>query len=169
MKDASKKSSFFFRVNLLDVVLVLLVILCIVGIFQRANLRALFENSEEQESFTVTFEARCVRSTTVNTLTKDTVFYVMDGDTRVTLGSLSDISGSVATVYLQDKDGETVKAVYPKDTYYDVTGTLLCRGISNDGSFLAGGKTYLAANQTLCAYTEQADIEIIITSIAKTE
>ena len=58
----------------------------------------------------------------------------------------------------------------PEDNYeylLDLTGKLSCRGITQDGSFLLEGKTYLAVNQTIMAYTEKADFEIRIIAIEK--
>ena len=123
-----KKPASRIRFNVVDAVLILLAILCIVGIWQRKNLQSLFDSGEALESYTVTFEISKMRSTTVNLLAKDTAPYLEDNGTRVSLGTLAEqVSTSAATVYLQDGDGNTVKAVYPQDDHeylLDVKGTL---------------------------------------------
>lgn len=161
-----------FRFNMLDVTLLLLALFCLLGVFQRANLQGLFESDKVLEEYSVTFEVEKMRSTTVDLLEKGTVLYLaepVDG-AYVTLGSLSEgVSTSAATVYLQDKDGNTVKAVYPQDSFeylLDVSGRLDCRGVMEGGSFLLSGKTYLAVNQTVLVRTERADFQIRITGIA---
>ena len=167
MKDTQSKRKF----NLIDAALILFVLLCVVGIWQRANLQNLFTPKELLDPYTVTFEIKKVRSTTVDLLQKDAVLYMMNGEERLTLGTLTQqVSASAATAYLQDRDGNTVKAVYPQDIYeylLDVSGEISCNGVEHDGSFLVGGKIYLAINQTVTVQTEAADIEIRITGIQK--
>jgi hypothetical protein len=172
MKNENKsKSPRRFPFNAFDVAPILLVALCIVGVFQRNNLQQAFEKNEALEAYTVTFEVRQIRSTAAELLVQGIELYLTDGDERVSLGTLSGPFNAVpATVYLQDKDGNTVKAVYPEDDHerlQDGTGTLNCRGIEHEGSFLLEGKTYLSVNQMLTAYTENGDFEIRITGIHK--
>ena len=167
MKETKSKRKF----NLIDAALILFVLLCAVGLWQRANLQNLFTAKELLDPYTVTFEIKKVRSTTVDLLQKDTTLYMMNGEERMTLGTLTEqVSASAATVYLQDRDGNTVKAVYPQDIYeylLDVRGVISCEGVEHDGSFLVGGKVYLATNQTVTVQTETADLEIRVTSIQK--
>lgn len=169
-KDKSKHAR-RFPLNAFDIALILLAILCIVGVFQRNNLQQMFEKDEALENYTLTFEIKQMRSTAAELLVQGTELYLTEADARVSLGTLSGPFNAVpATVYLQDKDGNTVKAVYPEDDYerlQDGTGTLNCRGIIHEGRFLLEGKTYLAVNQAVTAYTENADFEIRITSIQK--
>jgi hypothetical protein len=172
MKNTERKNIFSrIRFNVVDAVLILLAILAIVGVWQRKNLQRLFDSGEALESYTVTFEIKKIRSTTADLLEKGTELYLQDQNTRVPLGTLAEqVSTSAATVYLQDKDGNTVKAVYPQDNFeylLDAGGILNCRGIEHDGVFLLEGKTYLAVNQVVAAYTETADFEIRVTSIQK--
>ena len=173
MKNSETKSVFSrIRFNLVDVALILLAILAIVGVWQRKNLQQLFDSGEALESYTVTFEIKKIRSTTADLLEKGTALYLEEGDTQVPLGTLAEqVSTSAATVYLQNSEGETVKAVYPQDNFeylLDAVGVLNCRGIEHNGAFLLEGKSFLAVNQVINAYTETADFEIRITSIQKT-
>ena len=159
------------RFNLLDLALVLLLVLALVGVWQRASLQSLFTTDELLENYTVSFEVKKLRSTTVDLLQKDTVLYIMVNGERVDLGTLNEqVAASAATVYLQDRNGNTVKAVYPQDAHeylLDVTGVLTCAGVENEGSFFVGGKMHLAVNQTVRVQTETADLEIRVTGIEK--
>ena len=159
------------RFNLLDVALILLAVLSLVGVWQRSNLQNLFTSKELLDEYTVTFEIKKVRSTTVDLLQKDTELYMMNDGERVSLGKLThQVSAAPATVYLQDGSGNTVQCVYPQDNneyLLDVNGVLQCEGVEHDGSFLLGGKIYLAINQSVTVQTETADIEIRIMGIEK--
>ena len=166
-----EKKKMRFRINLLDIVLILLAILCVVGVFQRRNIEKLFESGEAMESYSIRFEIRKMRSSTVELLQADTALYLEEDGRRVSLGTIAEApSVSASVVYLPDGEGGTVEAVYPEDAYeylQDVKGTLLCRGVVHDGSFRLEGSTYLAVNQTVKAYTENADFEIRILAIEK--
>ncbi len=169
MSEKSVKRHF----NLLDAAIILLALLAVIGVWQRSNLQKLFTADEMLENYTVTFEIKKIRSTTIDQLPKDTEFYLAQEEERVSLGVLSQqLSVAAATVYLQDRNGETVKAVYPQDSHeylLDANGVLSCEGVTHDGSFLVGGKIYLAINQTVSVETETADFEIRITGIEKAE
>ena len=170
-KKEKKKASARFRFNIFDAVLILLAVLCVVGVWQRKNLQAFFESGDELDTYTVTFEARRMRSTTAALLTESTVLYVEEGNKRVTLGTVSgQVLPLAATVYLQDKSGQMVEAVYPQDDYeyyQDVSGTLSCRGLTHNGAFFLEGEIYLAVDRTVAVSTELADFEIRITGIQK--
>ena len=159
------------RFTLLDAALILLALLAVVGVWQRHNLQNLFVTESVLEEYTITFEVKKLRSTTVDHLKQGTALYVQDGDEQILLGTLSqNVAASAATEELYDKNGNRVQAVYPQDEYeylLDVTGVLSCRGLVRDGSFLLGGRMYLANNKTVSVRTETADIEITIKGIEK--
>lgn len=167
----TKKAGSGWRINFLDIVLILLAILCIVGVWQRKNLQKLFEEEAVMESYTVTFEIKKLRSTTVELLQKGTELYLTEGDDVIVLGTLSvPVSTAAATEYFADENGKIESAVYPQDQYeylLDVTGTLSSRGFQRNNTFLLEGKTYLAVNQTVTAHTENADVILRVTSITK--
>ena len=166
-----KKAPGRFHINLFDVILILLAVLCIVGIWQRNNLQRLFEDEQATDVYTVSFEIRCLRDTSVQYLTSGTVLYTDSGEERVTLGT---ISGEVAVVdaweYLPcvDENGETsyVQAYYPEDLS-TVKAVLNTHGLLHDGIFHVEGVFGLSVNQTVVAHTDNADFEILVTAIEK--
>ena len=159
------------RFGLVDVVLIVLAVLALVGVWQRDNLKTLFTTEEVLDEYTVTFEIKKVRSTTGELLKKDVAFTVENEGERILLGTLvRDVAASAATETLRDKEGNLVNVVYPEDEYeyfWDVGGELRCEGLMRDGSFLVGGKMYLARNKTIHVQTETADFDIVIKDIAK--
>lgn len=168
-KEEKKKS--MRRIYLPDIVLILLLILALVGVWQRENLQRLFSGDEVMESYTVTFEIKKMRNTAAEYLQKDTDLYLMQGQDVLPLGRLAEQVGtSAATEYFETAQGEIVSAVYPQDTFeylVDVSGVLQCEGLMRDGAFLLDGRVRLAVNEDLAAYCEQADFVIRITSITK--
>ncbi|MBQ8342117.1 MAG: hypothetical protein IJY22_07080 [Clostridia bacterium] len=166
-----KKSSGHFRINVFDVILILLAILCIVGIWQRQNIRRLLEEEQAADAYTVSFEIDCLRDTSLQYLTAGTVLYVKEGDARVILGTIAGevavVDASTEKMYITE-DGETiyVDAYYPED-YSAVKAVLNCQGLHHNGGFLAGGSYPLSVNQSVTVYTENADFQICITSITK--
>lgn len=159
------------RFNLVDAALILLVLLAVIGVWQRESLKQLFTTEQVLDEYVVTFEVKKLRSTTGELLKKDTVFATEKDGERMVLGTLArDVAASAATEELRDKDGNVVSVVYPEDEYeylWDVSGELRCEGIERDGSFLVGGKLYLARNKHVSVQTETADFEIVIKSIEK--
>ncbi len=161
------------RFRLLDVAIILLALFAAVGIWQRDNLKDMFEKEEILESYVVTFEVKRVRSTTAELLQKDVCFYTEAGEERILLGALTQpVAVSAATVYLPhpDPDRGTVEAVYPQDDHeylQDVGGELSCKGIEHDGSFFAGGTLLLSKGQQLAVQTETVDIVITVTDYRK--
>lgn len=161
------------RFRLLDVAIVLLAVLALLGIWQRDNLKDLFEKEEIMESYVLTFEVKRVRSTTASLLQKDVAFYTVDGDERMLLGKLTQPAAvSAATVYLPHPDPArgTVEAVYPQDEYeylQDVGGEISCVGIEHGGSFFVGGELLVSRGQRIAIQTETVDIVITVTDYRK--
>ena len=161
------------RFRLLDVAIILLALFAALGVWQRDNLKDLFEKEEIMESYVVTFEVKRVRSTTAALLQKDVAFYTDAKDERLLLGTLTQpVAVSAATVYLPHPDPEkgTVEAVYPQDDYeyfQDVGGELSCQGIEHDGAFFVGGVMLLSKGQQIAVQTETVDIVITVTDYRK--
>ncbi len=161
------------RWRLLDVAIILLALFAAIGIWQRDNLKDLFEKEEILESYVVTFEVKRVRSTTAELLQKDVAFYTDSKGEHVLLGMLTQpVAVSAATVFLPhpDPDRGTVEAVYPQDNYeylQDVGGELACRGVEHDGSFFVGGRMLLSKGQQIAVKTETVDIVITVTDYRK--
>lgn len=159
------------RFGLMDAVLIVIAVLLLVGVWQRDNLRNLFTTEEVLEEYTVTFEVKKIRSTTGELLKKDVAFTVEHEGERMLLGTLvRDVAASAATEQLRDEESNLVDVVYPEDEYeylWDIGGELRCEGLVRDGSFLVGGKMYLARNKTVQVQTETADFEIVVKDIVK--
>ena len=163
------------RFRLLDAAIILLALFAALGIWQRDNLKDLFEKEEILESYVVTFEVKRVRSTTAELLQKGVAFYAEENGERVLLGTLTQpVAVSAATVYLPhpDPDRGTVEAVYPQDDYeylQDVGGELACKGIEHGGSFFVGGSMLVSKGQQIVVQTEVVDIVITVTDYRKAE
>ncbi|MBE6554633.1 MAG: hypothetical protein E7663_00170 [Ruminococcaceae bacterium] len=169
MNEEKKKNHSRTRINCLDVFLILLLVLCVVSVWQRNNLKNLFESEDTLQDHTISFEIKALRATTAVLLTKDAVLYLGGEGEHHLLGRLlEDSVAAPASVELSDGAGNTIQAVYPQDdarSLKDVTGTLVCSGFSRDGAFFLGGTIRLAVNQTVSVCTERVDLEIRIIDI----
>ena len=163
------------RFRLLDVAIVLLALFALLGVWQRDNLKDLFEKEEIMENYVLTFEVKCVRSTTAALLQKDVAFYTEAGESRILLGTLTQPAAvSAATVYLPHPDPVrgTVEAVYPQDEYeylQDVGGELSCKGVEHGGSFFVGGELLVSRGQQIVVQTETVDIVITVMDYRKVD
>ena len=171
MNEKKKKAPVRFNFNLLDVVIILLVLLCIVGVWQRKNLQNLFKSGNAYDAYTVTFEAKTIRGDTAALLTDGAAVYLLDDKgTKISFGTLNgNVTSVAAATYVLDGSGNSIAVTYPEDAENrrDITGTLACRGVQKGNQFLLQGKFHLAANQTVTIHTETADLEICITGITK--
>ena len=166
-----KKSSGKGRINLFDVILVLLLVLCIVGVWQRNSLQSWFEDEQIKDVYTVSFEIKELRDTSIRYLTAGTALYVTVGEERIPLGT---IAGEVAVIDAakhlphQDAEGNTVlvEAYYPDDLS-TVKAVLNCHGVRLESGFFVDGRLAISVGQVLSAYTENADFEIFVTAITK--
>jgi len=171
MNENKKKTSARFTFNLLDVIIVLLVVFCIVGVVTRKNLQNLFRSGDAYDAYTVTFTINGVRGETAALLTEgDTVYLIDEKGTKISFGSLN---GTVTTKPAETRvlhENNSITVTYPDDAedLQDVAGVLACRGVEKNGRFLLDGKFQLAVNQTVTVHTETADLQICITGITKT-
>ena len=73
-----KKSGAGVRFNLLDVALIVLALLCVISVWQRGNLKRIFEEGGVYQPYTVSFVAESISQGTADALQKDTVLYIED-------------------------------------------------------------------------------------------
>lgn len=157
------------RLNVLDVVLILLLAFCIVGVWQRDNLKKIFDAEVEATAYRVTFEIKALPLSMAETLVSETVLYFEEDGERVRLGVLDSEPTKTPTVaYTVDAEGNTVLVTYPTEGEYarfDLRATFSCTGVLRESSLVCEAVTF-TVGQILQMHTETGDFEILILSIS---
>lgn len=154
------------RFNAIDVFIIVLVILCIVGVYFRSQIAQWIGIEKNLEEYTVSFEISEIRYTSSKYLSSGNKVYI-DG-TDIYVGEISgNCTFMPAEVYIENDDGDLVRVNYPKDTYIDVEGNIKCLGFEKDDGFYLNGTYTIAPGSTLKVYTEMMNFSIVITKITK--
>ena len=160
-----KKITARIRIGLLDVACLLLVVLSVVGLWQRGNLKNLFETDTTKTDFAVSFIMEGAPLEAAEALTEGTVLYLPDGTALGSLQGVPMLSGGV-TFYHPNAEGTPV--ILPPDASQSVTvhATLLCTGYLRDATLVTEGET-LAVNQALTVSTAEGIFLLKVVAIAK--
>ena len=183
-KERAKKK---FRINVFDILVIVLIIACIAGVVVRHTILERLESATSFAQYYVYFDAESVSysSTVALENTHDDTeggnwVYLGDGITKVgymTNGegsSIENLTVTISDVYVKDADGKTVSAQYAdiekdKDRItYDVKDIRVkCEGFvsSDSGSFLLNGKIYIAPGTVLNVQTKYGDFTLKVTAI----
>ena len=154
------------RFNIIDVFLIVLVILCVLGIYFRAEIAEKLGIEKDLEEYKISFKVNEIRYTSAEYLQSGNAVYFESGN--VLLGTIDGkCQERPSEVYIDGPDGAPVKVIYPKDTYIDLFGTIKCTGILKEDGFYLGGTYSLAPGSTLNVRTEMLNFTIIITDISK--
>ena len=159
------------HLNVLDLALLLLALLAIIAVWQRNNLRFLFEGDRVKSSYTVTFTVSAVRADTADLLGVDTVLYVRDGNTAHELGRLTkDAEVLPHTVLMPRGDGGVAEVVLSPDdpqALFDLNGAFTCRGVPRDGALVLEGGLTLSPEMELSVFTSRGEMQIFVRSITE--
>lgn len=146
-----KKSGAGVRFNLLDVALIVLALLCVISVWQRGNLKRIFEEGGVYQPYTVSFVAESISQGTADALQKDTVLYIEEDGTRVTLGTLND----------------TVSVTMRGNWSVNISGSMTCMVLQKDGRYFLRNGPQLALNMPLLAESETATLRLTVVEIEK--
>ena len=165
----------FPKFSIIDAVIILLVIAIVVGIYFRYSFFDTLNSTRNIKECYVTFKTQNTTETQLDALAKDDLIYFKsDKSAFGTLTVESEEKPLPILTYPATNDvtlyGKTYLDVeYPQNVENPLiygTGIIKCEcSITDDGSYLLNGSTYIAAGQTYTVCTEKVTIEITITSI----
>lgn len=155
--DEKSRTASHSKINILDVVIVLLVFLTVLAIWQKDNLADVFENDRTKNSFAVAFEVSAVRYDLVEDLAAGTVLYAEAEDGFVELGMLLD------EPVITWRDGENGSEY----AYVDLVGTLSCHGILREGALIVDSDLIIESGKLLFVVTETSNLNIQVISITE--
>ena len=159
------------RGNVLDLLILLILIACILGIGYRYYTLSGQSQARSFTDATVSFEIKGAIFTLPT--------YVQPGDeirleNGNVLGTVRDnntaddataLYVSAASVITTDEDGNYIRISYPDSSRVDCLGSMSCRGIfEEDGSFLLDGVTYLTPGSAYRVHTETASFTLVVTA-----
>ena len=154
------------KFNVIDAFIIVLVILCVVGVYFRAQISQWIGIEKNLEEYTLSFEISEIRYTSSKYLGAGNKVYI--DDTDIYVGEIKDnCTFMPAEVYIENAKGELVRVNYPKDTYVDVNGKLGCLGFEKEDGFYLNGTYSLVPGSTLNVHTEMMNFSILITEISK--
>ena len=163
---SSERRSFTRKFNIIDVLILILVLLCILGIVFRAKITQWIGIEKNLEVYKLSYKIKSERYTISDYLTSGNDVYI--DSSNLMLGTLDGSATFLpAEIYVTASDGTPVKGTYPKDTYVDVMGNIRCQGIEKEDGFYLNGSYAIAPGVTLKVHTMMCDFEIIVTDIVK--
>lgn len=170
-----KKNRRFPKFGVLDAVIILLVIVIVAGIYFRYSFFDTLNSLKNMKECYVTFQTDNVTTQTTRALNDgDEVYFKSNGEI---FGTITVKSEEVAMAIREQpatstvfKNGQTYANVqYPQgmeDSLIYGIGTIKCNcAISEDGSYLLGGTTYIAPGQTYTLCTERVTVTVTVTDI----
>lgn len=168
-KNQAKKKSPRFVLNVVDLVLIIAVLACVVGVYLRYNLSENLGVRQELSDYVLSFKIENVRFTSGDAFPEgDMVFLAETNDQE--LGTILAIDSTAPSeVVFTDKEGDYRILYYPEDTRIDLTGRILSSGVMTERGYMLGGNTYLAPGQSYAVETPRIYVEITITDIVSAE
>ena len=168
-----KKAKF----GILDIVIILLIVTCVVGIYFRYNILDLLNNEKNMKEYTISYSIEDIRYSTPDFVrVNDTVYFADDETALGTILEASQGSALALSVRPAEKtfltdEGTMERVSYPNnESRVDAKGRLLCKGTySDDGGFLVNGSRFLSAGQSVTVYTELVTVTVTITDIQPVE
>lgn len=153
------------KFNMIDVLIIVLVILCVVGIYFRSHIMQWVGIDTQIKDYSITFQVSEIRASSEKYFaageriyldSPEMSFGVIDGNCSVT----------PAEKFITTADGIITSVTYPEATYVDVVGSVKCEGAfrSEEGFYLEG--SYLITpGMTLKVHTEKLDFVITVVNI----
>ena len=133
-----------FKINILDLLIILIAGLCITGAFLRGY-KAQTDEKLNNQDIVIEFKIKNIQKESEKCFTKDSPVYLEDF--ACDFGTLyGDVRVTKAKYYTQKTSTGEVKISYSEDgSQIDLEGAILCKGtITKEGGFKLDGSQYLA-------------------------
>lgn len=183
MNEQNKVTKRSIRFNWLDGAIILLIVLCVVGIFFRYKLMDKLGMGNELTDCRIEFTVSAVDSSLPDFLAAGNKLYFSSGEQAGELVSVSEHSGLLpsqagsetlivtpASQYIDDGNGSVVLAYYPAGTKVDATGAFDCRAsVGEDGCFSIEGRQVVTVGRQLTLRTDTVTLYITVTDIRPLE
>ena len=153
-----------YRFNVLDAFIILVVVLCVVGIYFRSNIESWIGAEKEFKDYQVTFVVQKIKSTSGQYLSAGNTVYLQNG---LELGIVNSFSSFPAKTHINDSTGASVEVSYPENTYIDISVTVDCRGVKNEDGFYLNGTYLITPGTVVNGHTEMMDFTFTVTNVSE--
>lgn len=164
LNHRSEKRASKYRFNAIDVFIIVIVILCVLGVYFRSTISSWIGIDKGLKEYEISFVINHVKSTSDQYLSTGNEVRMSSG---VELGTIGKCSSLPAKTYVSDTNGDMIEVSYPKDTYIDITGYIICKGIEKDDGFYLSGTYLLSPGTVISASTEMMDFSFTVTGISE--
>lgn len=155
-----------FRLNVIDLLIVLIVLACVVGLVVRFGNVGKFGDEASLKTYDVYFTVSNIAYTTESAFVSGDV--VTLAESGVVLGEFAALETILPAEFLaRDENGNLISVRYPESTRIDVTGRIVARGVMSENGFLVNGTTYVASGAEYAVQSEHMDFVLKITSIVE--
>ncbi len=154
------------RFNIIDLFIIILVLLCVVGVYFRSRIAEWVGIEKSLEEYSICFEVSEIRYTSGKYIAAGNEVYIQGSG--IYLGTIEgNCTILPAEMYVENSNGDQIAVNYPKDTRVDVSGQISCMGITKSDGFYLGGTYSLSPGTTVNVYTEMLNFSFTITDIIK--
>ncbi len=161
-----KKERKKLKLNLIDAVIIISLIIAAVGVYVRYDLSGMWRESSQTVNAAITFSVSNIQAESANYFVEGAEVYNCDAANNLigTLAGLDEFVIEPAVFYVDNGKG-AFEEVYSTQDRIDVTGVINAPGVMTENGFLYGGTTYIAPGQTVTVETKDLLIVILITNI----
>ena len=172
MKNESVKEKRNIRLNVIDILLIVLLLLTIAGIVFRIWSARNPSVRNDLAEYEVYIKVENVIFTLPTYLNETDTVYTEDGTEFGSFLTNTETEGegalyaTAAEIIVSDGAGGYTTVLYPDQSRVDATGAILVKGIVDEsGCFLWGGTIYLTPGETICLHTELVDFVAVIQAV----
>ena len=161
-----KKKRKVLGLNIIDLVIILLVVICLVGAAIRAKQLNWFSGDSDLEAVEIYFSVSDIAYTSEDALViGDTVILCENNSVLGILQSIDSVLPSA--MYVKDADGNVISVNYPESTRIDVTGTILSQGTMTKNGYYLGGNIFIAPGKPYAVQSEHMNFTLVILDIER--
>lgn len=162
-EESTKKRA---RIQLMDLVVLVLLVLCVVSLMIRSGKWRIFSENVELDEYRIRFSVSDILASSVDAFViGDTFTLVSYHDVMGTLENIESVTPAV--VYVENGRQEILRVSYPEGTRVDLIGTLEATGTMGEGGFLLGGTLSLSPGVEYRVQSEHLDVVCKIIDIVK--
>ena len=155
------------RINLADVMVLLLCVVCIVGLVLRFGVLNTIETNATSEAASVTVLIEDIAGTSKDYILLGDEVYLSESGLR--FGTVSSILSVSPSSYYEYRDDGSINQMQSVNGRIDVRVVISVEGCMTESGFLLDGTTYIAPNMTLSLNSSSLSVTALITDLQTAE